>query len=819
MMLRSIFRLKVQQVERACLFELSWGSGQQLCPERPLPYPEVLTKLYQEWQRAYLGFYKTALRGRVAASGSLSPVDWHGKLVEAEAKLLSEFHRWLRSPELYEIRTEIARAAKHLAERVTAEPQPSSGCVDVFLTCNPIELERFPWEAWEIGREYTGAISIRFVRTPANIRAEKPPERQKFRGGKTRILAILGDETGLNFQAERQALRALVSVAEVQFIGWQPGKAIAELKAQICEALVDERGWDVLFFAGHSNETALTGGELAIAPGTSLFVSEIAPQLHLARARGLKFALFNSCNGLSIAASLIDLGLSQVAVMREPIHNQVAQAFLVRFLQVLAESQDVGDALLAASQYLKLEKNLTYPSAYLVPSLFCHPDSLLFRIEPRGLKQWLNQWLPTRREAIAVGALVLLSLFPDLSDFLLDKRIFVQAVYRDLTGQFPLKITPPVLLVQIDEESLNKAGIGERELMDRDYLAQIINKLSVLDAKIVGIDYILDSPQPGDPLLSQSIRTAIARKGIWLVLAAELKEGREVGVSEQAGLASPHSTIQGYTNASPQYVRLPEPNECPQTCPFAYLLAIISALKQEAAATDLPPPPLNSQSDFRTQLFKFLARGEGHNDTIAFLRQTKLHPTTLFAQYFSQKWWRPINDFSLPPDRVYDRIPAWKLLEEKAESLADYRFQQQVILIAPGGYREAPDNFSVPLAIAYQRVKLELNAPGINLEKFTGGEALAYMIHHFLTRRLVVPIPDLWALGIVAGLGKGATLVYQKRARHRLRWAMGLASATAIYGLVALQLYISAAVLLPWFLPSAAFWIYVLPALRRKPHG
>jgi hypothetical protein len=51
----------------------------------------------------------------------------------------------------------------------------------------------------------------------------------------------------------------------VQFVGWQPGKTSTELKTQICEALTDAKGWDVLFFAGHSNETAITGGELAIA--------------------------------------------------------------------------------------------------------------------------------------------------------------------------------------------------------------------------------------------------------------------------------------------------------------------------------------------------------------------------------------------------------------------------------------------------------------------------------------------------------------------------------------------------------------------------
>jgi hypothetical protein len=93
------------------------------------------------------------------------------------------------------------------------------------------------------------------------------------------------------------------------------------------------------------------------------------------------------------------------------------------------------------------------------------------------------------------------------------------------------------------------------------------------------------------------------------------------------------------------------------------------------------------------------------------------------------------------------------------------------------------------------------------------------MIHHLLAQRLVIPVPDLWLVGVAALLGKGATLVLRKQDRQRQRWAIGLASATVAYGLVGLQVYISAAVLLPWVLPSAAFWIYVLPILRRKSHG
>lgn len=250
-----------------------------------------------------------------------------------------------------------------------------------------------------------------------NIRSETAPQSQKIRRSRVRILAILGDDTGLNFQGDRQALRSLEKIAKIELVNWQSGQTTSEIKTQIQEALSDPSGWDVLFFAGHSNETVMTGGEIAIAPGVSISVSEIAPQLQIAKAKGLQFALFNSCSGLSLANSLIDLGLSQVAVMREPIHDRVAQVFLIWFLQSLAQYQDVHDALICACEHLKQKQNLTYPSAYLIPSLFCHPDAKLFRIEPRGWKYRLKQWLPTRQEAIALSTFAVISLISPVQNF------------------------------------------------------------------------------------------------------------------------------------------------------------------------------------------------------------------------------------------------------------------------------------------------------------------------------------------------------------------------------------------------------------------
>ncbi|NJL10173.1 MAG: hypothetical protein HC908_08410 [Calothrix sp. SM1_7_51] len=49
--------------------------------------------------------------------------------------------------------------------------------------------------------------------------------------------------------------------------------------------------------------------------------------------KGLKLAIFNSCEGLGLARQLASLHIPQVIVMREPVPDKVAQEFLKYFLQ------------------------------------------------------------------------------------------------------------------------------------------------------------------------------------------------------------------------------------------------------------------------------------------------------------------------------------------------------------------------------------------------------------------------------------------------------------------------------------------------------
>ncbi|MGB3533893.1 MAG: CHASE2 domain-containing protein [Microcoleaceae cyanobacterium] len=829
----STFHLKVEQIEQieiVCVFELSWGQAQQL--RVTIAYPNTLNSLYQNWQQIYLGFYNQALRGRVVKKGKLEskPIDWYAQLIKAETQLLSEFHHWLRSRELTEIRDTIVQAAMAKMQPNSQAETSSNAGVDILICANPIEIARLPWEAWEIGSRFA-AGKIRIARTCRNIPEPSPFSTKS--SGKARVLAILGDDRGLDFQAEKTALQSFSKQLEVKIIGWQgkmDRRTPAELRIEIAQQISDPQGWDILFFAGHSNEANGLGGELAIAPNVSLYLTELQGAIKTAIQNGLQFAIFNSCKGLDLADTLISLGLSQVAVMREPIHNEVAEKFLIGFLKYLVQHQDAHDALLSACRSLKSEQQYTYPSASLIPSLCRYPGATVYRL-PEYSGDWRGQlWqkikpiLPRKKEAIALSALLLTSWQLSAQEWLLDQRVYLQARYRQLTHQLETAIPQPILLIAIDEESIRKVGLSDPRPMDRQYLAEIINQLNQFDAKVVGLDYLIDRPAndqgENDQILATAVNNAIQQDQTWFIFASKLKQAG-VWWDVIDTVAQPEWSLNGDMRVlgdPPYYMSvLPIPTpDSEQRLPLSYLLALGYWMNDQIS--DQPPQPqLNNTTAFLSQLKAHVIDTTGESYQSLFSTEANLHPLTNWAYLLRQWWLQPIIDYSIPPDRVYSLLPAWQLLESSdPHSLLS---NSPVILIAPWGYGEAgvdqegEDNYLLPTAVKYWRHRIPLD---LRPSVFPGAEAHAYMTHHYLNRRLVVPIADVWMILLVAVFAKALSLMMRQHAKHPLRWMGLLGGATLIYGWLSFQLYISGNILLPIIFPIATIWAYMTFALMEK---
>lgn len=802
-------RLKVRQIDQFCVFDLVGGDRLEL--SATLKYPPQLTELYQNWQQIYGRRYQLHARARVGnKSGSGTPMeyDWDQELRIAETALLTEFAYWLGQAELLPLREAIQRCVDVTKSPANQAKRPTNA-VDLLIECDPIDLARLPWETWRLTPTSSAPGRIRIARTSPSTRPVTQVARSQPR--QVRVLAILADAPDLNHELDEHALRSLLPLATIEFLDCRDllfspnGSPGTLLKPHIAQAIADPRGWDLLFFSGHSDETTITGGKLELAPQITLSMRDIEPQLQAAIHRGLQLAVFNSCSGLAVADALIRLGLPQVVVMREPIQDAAAHKFLQQFCTSLAHYNDVQQATLQATGYFAAE-HISYPSMHLVPSLFRHPDPAvpLFQFEPSTFKRVWRRWQPTRWEAIALSTLAFCSLLVPLQELLFELRYVSQAIYRQATHQFPAAKPPTVTVLQIDQASIDRKGIDAYKIkpMSRAYLAELVDRLRQLNVKTIGVDYILDGTTKEDGILAKAVQQAIQQQTWFVFPTYQNDAGQWIRVSST--IAHPNWILQGDINILNWHVMLPETLPCRTQCPFPYQLAVAHSLRTRSAALPSIAPSANLQH----QVNHTLQHAQSAHPTHSFLRQ----PEGVWGL-------QPVIDFSLPPNQVHQSIAAWDFLERPLTDPTLQALQNQVVVIGSGGYDRAEDNFAAPLAVRYWRsskAKSQSSQETLRSQVLPGAFVHAYSVNHILSQHLLKQVPTLWLIGVAAILGKGATQLLMMRKHQEQRRLVWLwLGGTGMYGVIGLQSYLTAAIVLPWLLPSMLFWLYVWPACKR----
>lgn len=201
--------------------------------------------------------------------------------------------------------------------------------IRVIFEVNDDLLRRLPWNSWDFFQDYLKAEMA--LSQPEYKRRET--RREQGSRKKVRILAVLGNCRGIDAESERQALQNLAD-AEIRLL-------MAPTRQEFNDQLWDASGWDMLFFAGHS-QTEGEIGHLYLNENPvhhSLTIDQLEAALSIAIENGLRLAIFNSCDGIGLAQSLGRLQIPQVIVMREPVPNQVAQEFLHCFLEAFAIRQ------------------------------------------------------------------------------------------------------------------------------------------------------------------------------------------------------------------------------------------------------------------------------------------------------------------------------------------------------------------------------------------------------------------------------------------------------------------------------------------------
>jgi CHASE2 domain-containing sensor protein len=461
--------------------QVSMGGQYSMQYVGSLPPAPELEQLYRRWQLLYREFYRShgalSTRAITISSGGVT----HFSAVEfgdLAQQLRQRLNHWLNAESFHPIDRKLSRLF-----------DPTDRIRVTIQTNDPI-LRRLPWHLWNFFEDFPLAEVTLSV--AEYERVITPPQST----GAVRILAVLGDSHELNLQSDRQAIEAIPN-AEPVFLT-EPSYA------ELHEHLWDERGWDILFFAGHSQtesqiqslaapQTESETGRIYINAQESLTLDQVRNALRRAIQRGLKLAIFNSCDGLGLAQALADLHIPQVIVMRELVPDVVAQAFFRSFLTQFASGYSLYAAVREAREKLEQLED-EYPFATWLPLICQNPAEEPMIWRSQSLPKSAQTRLPWRKFAIA--SLMMTIAAWGLRSLGSLQNLELQTFDRMMQLRPAEPVDPRLLLVTITEADVQMQNAQERRgasVSDRT-LAQLLAKLRPHQPRVVGLDIYRDAP-------------------------------------------------------------------------------------------------------------------------------------------------------------------------------------------------------------------------------------------------------------------------------------------------------------------------------------
>lgn len=457
------------------------------------PAPE-LSALYLRWQQLYEALYahRHWRRSRSSHEFDIEAADVEAFEIEADDTFVTdvseaEFQRLCQTLQQSLNRWLNADGFRNLDRLLRTRLLPDDE-IRVIITAENPSVLRLPWHLWQFFTDYPNAEPA--LSLPDYTRSIKVHQSLHT---KVRILAVLGSSQGIDVAHDRQLLEQLTD-AELTLL-LEPD--LATFNHHLWAT-----NWDILFFAGHSSSRGT--GKIQINAAEQLTIEQLKFALKRAIAHGLKLAVFNSCDGLQLAWDLADLQIPQVMVMREPVPDLVAQAFLKQFLQAFSSGQSLYLAMREAREKLQaLESN--FPCATWLPVICQNPAEL-----PPHWKDWLGQTADVQPIATSQPTVKLQTLKSKLARVLLTSLVATGCVLglRSLGVLQPVELwaydrllqlrpheTPDdrLLIVTIDEADIQAQDTTQRRSSLSDQaLDQLLRRLEHDRARVIGIDIYRD---------------------------------------------------------------------------------------------------------------------------------------------------------------------------------------------------------------------------------------------------------------------------------------------------------------------------------------
>ena len=451
-----------------------------------LPSELELLELSRRWQVCYQDYYE--FRGWYSRGTSLEDDEDPDEISQAgitnvssrsgeELLLLSEelinrFNGWLKTQQFNEIEMQLrSRLALHEKIRLVVETESE-------------QLRKLPWARWKFIEDYRQAGLA--VSNLNRLRLDKLTITQPRE--KVRILCIIGNSEDIDTGADRKQLKRL------------RGATLTFLDQPSAEELNDrlwERGWDILFFAGHSSSRVK--GCIKVNQNESLTIEELKYALSKAIENNLKLVIFNSCDGLKLARDLADLNIPAALVMRESVPDAVAQKFLKYFLQAFCRGDSLDVSVRKATERLQgIEKE--FPCASWLPILVWNRAEELPRWQNWCIQKPGFSEKPRCSGGFFVASIVTVTLLVmglRLSGMLQGWELWAFDRMMQLRpSEVDRGRERRLLVVEVTKEDVERLG-GEYPLRDRTIL-RLLKTLDKHKPRLIGLDIYLDKAVRGN---------------------------------------------------------------------------------------------------------------------------------------------------------------------------------------------------------------------------------------------------------------------------------------------------------------------------------
>ncbi|MBW4517901.1 MAG: CHASE2 domain-containing protein [Timaviella obliquedivisa GSE-PSE-MK23-08B] len=473
-----------------------------------LPASLELLDLYQKWRSLYEALHARLSLRRARTTFEIDEADITN-VSEAEfnhlcQQIKSQLNRWLNSDGFGKVERQLRANLSRSTE------------IRVVVTTEDPHLRKFPWHLWNFFEDYPYA---EIALGTQNYEQPHPPRQSSTR--LVKILAVLGNSEGIDTHRDREFLDQLPGAGTV-FLAEPP-------RWELNQRLWDEKGWDILFFAGHSaSQVDGRSGEIAINQTESLTIDQLKNALKAAIARGLKLAIFNSCDGLGLARAMADLNIPQLIVMREPVPDQVAQEFLKHFLTAFSGGKSLYQSVREAREKLEGMED-EFPSASWLPVICQNPAEVppTWKDLLDGGRQEPKASLKRSLRKMVLSSLIGLALTQGMRQLGYLESWELQA-YDHLMQVRPIEKTDArLLLITITENDLKIQPDRQGSSLSNSRLEQLIQKITQYQPALIGLDVLRESPI--EPEHKELIRQVQQNDKLIVVCRSKTSEVSAVG--------------------------------------------------------------------------------------------------------------------------------------------------------------------------------------------------------------------------------------------------------------------------------------------------